>query len=105
MFQNITGEFEENEVTKNNIKPILVELLKFQNIIIYILTILVSTISIKQNILSFGLAMLAATLGSGIPIVGVFISGIIRNSFRKWNKCSIRIYCYFNIIFYICACI
>lgn len=80
MFQNITGEFEEKEQTKKNIKPILIELFKFQNIIIYILTLLVSTISIKQNILPFGLAMLAATLGSGIPIIGVFIFGIIRNN-------------------------
>lgn len=105
MFQNITGEFEEKEVTKNNIKPILVELFKFQNIMIYLLTLLVSTISIKQNILPFGLAMLAATLGSGTPIVGVFISGIVRNCYRKWCKCSIRICSYFYIIFHFCTCI
>lgn len=77
MFQNITGEFEEKEITKNNIKPILAELFKFQNIIIYILTLLLSTISIKQNICPFGIAMLAATLGSGTPVIGVFISGIV----------------------------
>lgn len=77
MFQNITEEFEEKESTKKDVKPIIMELFKFQNIIIYILTLLLSTIKIKQDIIPFGIAMLAATLGSGIPIIGVFIFGII----------------------------
>ena len=79
MFQNITGEFEDKEVTKRNLKLVVLELFKFQNIIIYILTLLMSTISIKQGIMPFGIAMLAATLGSSIPVVGVFIAGIVGN--------------------------
>lgn len=87
MFQNITGEFENKEEIKRDFKPIILELLKFQNIIIYILTLLMSTISIKQDIMPFGVAMLAATLGSSIPVVR---SIYCRNNWyfnRKGHKC------------------
>lgn len=76
MFQNISSK---DEKSINNIKAlkILKELFKFQNLIIYILTFFISTLSIKGEIVPFGLAMVAACVGSGVPIIGVFISALI----------------------------
>ncbi len=75
MFQNITEEIQEEEQVKNNIKvkKIVKELFSFRNIFIYILTFLMSTLSIKQDIIPFGLAMVAACIGSTIPIIIVYI--------------------------------
>ncbi len=80
MFQNIadTGFQEELEEEKNsNIKYRLKQIFKIQNIIIYILTVLMSTLSVKNEIMPFGLAMVAACVGESIPIAGVFIMAII----------------------------
>lgn len=78
MFQNITEETyrgnQDEENTRINMKPILKEIFKYQNIIIYILTFLMSTISIRNEIMPFGLAMIAACLGGTVPIIVVFIS-------------------------------
>jgi len=74
MFQNITEEVDTEESKKINIKPILKELFKAQNVVIYILTFLMSTISIKNDIFPFGLAMIAAALSGTVPVVLVFIS-------------------------------
>lgn len=78
MFQNITEEVQEEKV-KNNIKigKILKELFTFQNIFIYILTFFMSTLSIKQDIIPFGLAMVAACIGSTIPIFGVYVVALV----------------------------
>ena len=79
MFQNITDEVCEEEKIKNNIKvnKILKELFTFQNIFIYILTFLMSILSIKQDIIPFGLAMVAACIGSTIPVFIVYIIALI----------------------------
>ena len=80
MFQNIAdmGFQEELEEEKNsNIKYRLKQIFKIQNIIIYILTVLMSTLSVKNEIMPFGLAMVAACVGESIPIAGVFIMAII----------------------------
>lgn len=78
MFQNITEDVQEEKV-KNNIKigRILKELFTFQNIFIYILTFFMSTLSIKQDIIPFGLAMVAACIGSTIPIFGVYVAALV----------------------------
>lgn len=79
MFQNITEEVQEEEKTRTNIKVIriLKELLSFQNILIYVMTFFMSTLSIKQGIIPFGLAMVAACIGSSIPIICVYIAALI----------------------------
>lgn len=79
MFQNITEEIHEEENLKNNIKvkKLLKELFTFKNIFIYILTFFMSTLSIKQDIIPFGLAMVAACIGSTIPIVCVYFVAVI----------------------------
>lgn len=78
MFQNITESVEEQESIKvSKTDLILKELLKVQNIIVFVLTLLVSTLSIEEEIAPFGLAMVAATLSSGIPVFGVLIAATI----------------------------
>lgn len=78
MFQNITESVEEQENNNiNKVNLIFKELLKVQNIIICVLTLLMSMLSIEDEIAPFGLAMVAATLSSGVPVFGVIISAAI----------------------------
>lgn len=80
MFQNIADMDAEQENINNkanNIKYRLKEIFKYQNIIIYVLTLLVSTLTIKNQIMPFGLAMVAACVGETVPIIGVFIMALI----------------------------
>lgn len=75
MFQNITESVEEQEnININKVNLIFKELLKMQNVILCVLTLLMSTLSIEDEIAPFGLAMVAATLSSGVPVFGVLIS-------------------------------
>lgn len=78
MFQNITESVKEQENAKvNKVKLIMREFLKVQNLIIFALTLLMSTLSIEDEIAPFGLAMVAATLSTGIPVFGVILAGAI----------------------------
>ena len=78
MFQNIVEEVQEKEERASlKIKENFKSIFKYQNIIIYILTFFLATISLKEDFLPFGIAMLAATLSSTIPVIGVFIISII----------------------------
>ena len=80
MFQNIAGnnaKQEDNEVKMSKIKYRFKEIFKYQNIIIYILTLLISTLSVKSKIMPFGLAMVAAAVGESVPIIGVFLMAAI----------------------------
>ncbi len=85
MFQNIadTGVCEELKEEKNSsINYRLKQIFKFQNIIIYVLTLLMSTLSVKNEIMPFGLAMVASCVGESIPIIGVFIMAIIGTAIK-----------------------
>lgn len=81
MFQNIAEETMQNE--RENIKinskwvKILKELFKVQNVIIYILTFLISMITVKDTYIPLGIAMVAACLGSTVPIFLVYICSLI----------------------------
>ena len=81
MFQNIAeGTMQnENESLKTNTKVLLIlkELFKPQNVIAYVLTFLVSMINIKGAYIPLGLAMVAAALGSTIPVAIVYICGLV----------------------------
>lgn len=80
MFQNVadmdSARKREKEVT-SNLEYRLKEIFKYQNIIIYVLTLLMSTLSIKGEIVPFGLAMVAACLGEAVPLIMVFIMAAI----------------------------
>lgn len=80
MFQNIAdmgGSEENTSKESNNVKHRLKEIFKYQNIIIYILTLFISTLSINEDIFPFGLAMIAACVGETLPIIGVFFMALI----------------------------
>ena len=75
MFQHLAEETVQGENNKMNSKflKICKELLKFQNIVIYILTFLISMISVTDIYIPLGMAMVAACLGSTVPIFLVYI--------------------------------
>lgn len=92
MFQNIARDFAENQNEdiklnkKENIREMIKSLLTKQNIILYIITFMISMVGISSNnlifsIVPFGLAFIAAILGNGqaigipylISLVGTFI--------------------------------
>lgn len=80
MFQNIAdmGDTERKEKeSSRELQYRFKEIFKYQNIIIYILTLLMSTLSIKGEIVPFGLAMVAACVGEAVPLVMVFAMAII----------------------------
>lgn len=77
MFQSNVGEAKDTNdratINLKTIKNICRENLKFQNILIYIITFLISMVSIRNEVLPFGLAIIAACLGTEIPIAIVFL--------------------------------
>lgn len=78
MFQNITESAEAQENTKiNKMNLIMKEFLKAQNLVLFVLTLVMSMLSIEDEIAPFGLAMVAATLSSGVPVFGVILAGAI----------------------------
>lgn len=64
MFQNIAEDTVQNQNLKRNSRLLLIlkELFKFQNVIAYVLTFLVSMVNIKGAYIPLGLAMFAAAL-------------------------------------------
>lgn len=78
MFQNITESVEERENSKpSKLGLIVKEFLKVQNIILFVLTLFMSMLSIEGEIAPFGLAMVAATLSSGVPVFGVLLAAML----------------------------
>ena len=74
------GAEENINKESNNIKYRLKEIFKYQNIIIYVLTLFMSTLSINNDVFPFGLAMIAACVGETLPIIGVFLMALIGTS-------------------------
>ncbi|MBR3132852.1 MAG: SpoIIE family protein phosphatase [Clostridia bacterium] len=70
MFQNLAEEImqKKEDVKFNKIKTNLIgRVFKIQNIIVYILSFLISTVKVDDSIAPFGMAMFAAACGSKIP--------------------------------------
>lgn len=89
MFQNISKEVNEeknNFINLKSLKVICKDIFRYQNIIIYILAFLVSGVSIKGEVAPFGLAILAACLGTTVPVIGVFVLSMISALvFKGWT--------------------
>lgn len=83
MYQTVADSVDNNKINKRkeNLKLILSEVFKFQNVIIYILAFLVSTVTIKDGAAPFSIAIVASCVGNYVPIVGVFISCILGIAF------------------------
>ncbi len=91
MIQNITREYEkENKEAEINYKEIVKKLFTVPNIIIYIMTILISTVSFGSStdilIAPFGIALVAAAISAGMPIAMVYISSIIGTAIKFSGK-------------------
>lgn len=102
MFQNVTEEVDIEESNGIDIIPILKEIFKPQNIVIYILTFLMSTLSIRNEIVPFGLAMVAAALSGTVPVIAVFVSAgmgtLIGNGLDAFGNFFIISIIYFLLI-------
>lgn len=110
MFQNIANGFSENkshyqDVKFNNeeIKSTLKKIFSKRNIIIYIISFMISMISfggdVSLGIAPFGLAILAATASSGIPISMVYIVTLL-GSFIGLGKDITLNYFLTSIVFF-----
>lgn len=103
MFQNIADMSSEQESINNktnDIKYRLKEIFKYQNVIIYILTLLLSTLTIKNQIMPFGLAMVAACVGETVPIIGVFLMALIGTAISM-QKSAVSNFIVTSIIYFI----
>lgn len=91
MFQNIDVEEkidkEENKQDtlweKPNKKEILKKIFTVQNILVYIISFMLSTVSTVNGMAPFALAILAAALSNGLPTGVVFAVTLIRNYNRN----------------------
>lgn len=104
MFQNIAeGNIQnEKESMKLNNKFGLIcrELFKFQNIVIYVMTLLISMISIKEAYIPLGLAMVAACLGSTVPVFLVYIVSLIGTGMGLGNTAVIN-YFWVSLLYFV----
>lgn len=65
---------------KNNTKKeILRNLLNIKNIIIYIISFMISTVGMGQEVSPFSIAIVGASLAGGVPAIGVVIAGLLGN--------------------------
>lgn len=95
MFQNIVEEEKEEDVVieenefkeKINIKEIIKKLCTKQNILVYIISFMLSTISTVNGIAPFGLAIFAGALSNGLPAGVIFIITLIGTMirYRNWS--------------------
>ena len=106
MFQNISRDFEESDVRyedvefnkKEQLKVLFHKILAKENIFLYIVCLLVSMVNFRlDNSISlsiFGLAMLAASMSSGIPVGIIYVICGVRNFYWIWKPRSIIIFVY-----------
>ena len=103
MFQNVAdmgNHSEELEKDSSNVMYRLKEIFKYQNIIIYVLTFLMSTLSVKGEFAPFGLAMMAACVGEAVPIIGVFVVAII-GTFLGNGLAALGDFIFISIVYFI----
>lgn len=84
MFQNMTNNYEEERI-ELNIKEVLSKIFSIQNIIIYILTLMISMVGfgVDQTVIApFGLALVAASISNGIPMIMVYLSSLIGTAIK-----------------------
>ncbi len=94
MFQNITEEEKQERIIENaeetekiNIKDVLKKSFTKQNILVYIISFMLSTVCTVNDMAPFGLAIFAAALANGLPAGIVFaftlLGTLIRNRCRR----------------------
>lgn len=100
MFQNIDLEEEQNEVVeeettvnkKEKTKQILKKLFTKQNILMYVISFMLSIVSSINGMAPFGLAIFAAALSNALPVRNNIHSNINRDKYRFWRRRDINIH-------------
>ncbi len=87
MLQNISREYDiKEEREKFNYKELISRLFTVQNIIIYVLTFMISMVGFGNNssmmLAPFGLALVSAAISSGVPIALVYISSLLGTAIK-----------------------
>lgn len=111
MFQNISKESEQefNEEIKVNkkeeVKEIFKKLFTKQNIILYIITFMVSMVNISSDnvmfsITPFGIAIIVAALSSNMP-VGIMYAISLISTFIKFGPNSLLTYILTTLVFFV----
>ena len=81
MFQNIQKDVNNGyEKTNTEKRKIITNIFTKNNIALYIITIMISSIGIGQDTSIFSLSIIAACLANNIPVIGITICGLIGNS-------------------------
>ncbi len=88
MFQNLT-ETENTKETLANPKNILANVLSKKYIILYIVTFMLSQVSMGYDISPFSIAIIAAGVSNEIPIIGVILVSLIGNTISTGFKGSV----------------
>lgn len=80
MFQNLQNDVQTNNEKDVNKKiNIFSNVFSKQNILLYIISFMVSTIGMGQDVSPFSLSISASCLSSGVPALGVIIVSLIGN--------------------------
>lgn len=101
MFQNITEEEKIENIAENikvsekiDIKEILKKSFTKQNILVYILSLMLGAVSTVNGIAPFGLAIFAASLSNGLPAGLVFVFSLIGMMIGIGTRRNSHIYFY-----------
>ena len=100
MFQNIDLEEEQKEVVeeettinkKEKTKQILKKLFTKQNILMYVISFMLSMVSSINGMAPFGLAIFAAALSNALPVRNNIHSNTNRDKHRIWRRRNINIH-------------
>lgn len=104
MFQNISDNSEiedmeeKEEVNKGKWKLIFKNMFTVQNIILYIFSAMVSSVSIISGLAPFGIAIFSAACGNGVIAFPIFISTII-GTFLGFGAQTTLIYILTTLVF------
>ena len=111
MFQNISKDLSDNqneynqERIKVNTRDVLKELFAKQNIILYIVTFLISMVGFNTNsylfsFVPFGLAIIAGALSNNRPIGIMYVLSLI-GTFIKFGFNNLLIYFITSLVFFV----
>ena len=85
MFQNIT-ETEKTKEAFAEKKHILANVLSKKYIVLYIVTLMVSQVSMGYSVSPFSIAIIAASVSAEIPTIGVILFALIGNIIAKGTE-------------------
>ncbi len=104
MYQENTDDIKQDGIIKKTIK-VFKNVFDLRNVIIYIITFLVSGLALKGGLMPFGLAMVAACVSSGVPVVVTLICAIVGTILKAGIFESVKylvvmiLYLIFSLIF------